>query len=141
LSLYLDASAIVPTLVEEAASQPLDAFLSAATDTLVVSDFAAAEVASAISRLVRMKVLETDQANTLLREFDIWRATATTGMDFQPSDFRLANIFLRQFDLGMRAPDALHAAACRRGDHRLVTLDRRLAEAAEILGLEVDCPI
>ncbi|HEY7900570.1 MAG TPA: hypothetical protein VIC25_05230 [Caulobacteraceae bacterium] len=36
----------------------------------------------------------------------------------------------------MRAPDALHLAACVRAGHRL-TLDRRLAGAAEALSVDV----
>jgi predicted nucleic acid-binding protein len=36
----------------------------------------------------------------------------------------------------LRAPDALHAAVCRRASLILVTLDRRLATAAEMLGVE-----
>ena len=53
MSVYLDASIILPTMVEEAISEAVDRFLAASTD-LVISDFAAAEVASAMSRLVRM---------------------------------------------------------------------------------------
>ncbi len=140
MSLYLDASAIVPTLVEEAASEGVDALLLAAAEPLIVSDFTGAEVASAISRLVRMKFLTGETAAALLREFDAWRATATAGVDFQPSDFRLADIFVRRFDLGLRAPDALHAAVCRRAGHALVTLDARLAAAGEALGVRVDRP-
>lgn len=48
---------------------------------------------------------------------------------------RLATVFVRRFDLKLRAPDALHAAACRRDDHLLVTLDKRLAAAALELGV------
>ena len=38
----------------------------------------------------------------------------------------------------LRAPDALHAAICRRGDLTLVTLDRRLASAAAELGIRAE---
>ncbi len=53
------------------------------------------------------------------------------------SDARLAHVFVRRFDLMLRAPDALHAALCRRADLRLVTLNKRLANAAETLGVRV----
>ncbi len=139
MSLYLDASAIVPTLIEEATSAAIDGFLLAASEALVVSDFSAAEVASALSRLVRTKFLDGDQAVALMDEFDIWRSTSAAGVDFQPSDFRLAEIFVRRFNLGLRAPDALHVALCRRGDLTLVTLDRRLAAGAQALGVRVHC--
>ena len=138
MSLYLDASAIVPTLIEEGSSRALGDYLAAASDAFVVSDFAAAEVASALSRLVRMTLIGREAAETLLREFDAWRASATTDVEFVSADVRLANVFVRRFELGLRAPDALHLAVCQRGDHTLVTLDARLAAAARALGVGVD---
>jgi hypothetical protein len=47
---------------------------------------------------------------------------------------------VRRFDLLLRAPDALHAAICRRLDLTLVTLDQRLAKAAREVGIEVNVP-
>ena len=140
MSLYLDASAIVPTLVLEASSPALDGFLAAATDSLVVSDFAAAEVASALSRLVRMTSIGRATAESLLHEFDVWRASSTVGAEVSSADVRLTSILVRRFELALRASDALHVATCQRHDHTLVTLDRRLAAAATALGVGVNCP-
>lgn len=140
MTLYLDASAIVPTLIEEASTAALDDFLAVADDPMVVSDFAAAEVVSAVSRLVRMLLMTRRAADELLGEFDVWRASATTGVEFSEADFRVANLFVRRFDLGLRAPDALHTAICRRADLTLVTLDRKLADAARALGVRVEIP-
>jgi len=137
VSVYLDASVILPTLVEEAASQAVDAFIGLAGEQLVISEFAAAEVASALSRLVRTGLLERDDAAARLADFDAWRAVATADLDTQASDIRLAHLFVRRFDLMLRVPDALHAAMCRRADHELVTMDRRLATAARDLGVSV----
>jgi len=137
VSVYLDASVILPTLVEEAASQAVDAFIGLAGEQLVISEFAAAEVASALSRLVRTGLLERDDAAARLADFDAWRAVATADPDTQASDIRLAHLFVRRFDLMLRVPDALHAAMCRRADHELVTMDRRLATAARDLGVSV----
>jgi hypothetical protein len=140
VSLYLDASAIVPILFAEPSSAALDSYLSATTERLVVGDLAAVEVGSAVGRLVRMGLLTRDGAAAVFEEFDAWRATATVGVDIQSADFGLAILFVRHFELGLRAPDALHVAVCRRDGHRLVTLDRRLVAAARALGVEVDCP-
>ncbi len=140
MSLYLDASALVPTLVDEAVSEAMLRFLAAATAPLIVSDFTAAEVASALSRLVRMGLLTAPRATERLRDFDLWRAQASEPIDFQPSDFRLANIFVRGFELALRAPDAVHAAVCRRAGLTLVTLDRRLAAAAAALDVRTAMP-
>jgi uncharacterized protein len=140
LSCYLDASALVPTLIAEPASVAVDAFLPGCSDALVVSDFAAAEVASALSRLVRMRRLSITEAAERLADFDAWRAGEIEPADLDAHDGRLANTFVRRFDLRLRAPDALHAAICRRLGLRLVTLDRRLAEAARELGIAVLVP-
>ncbi len=137
MSLYLDASVVVPTLVQEGATAGVAAFLAAAVEPLIVSELAAIETASALSRLVRADKLASQDAATRLEEFDNWRADVSEEHDLAAADARLANAFVRRFELGLRAPDALHVAACRRGDHTLVTLDQRMAAAAEALGVRV----
>ncbi len=136
MSIYLDASAILPTLVAEPASGAVDAFLNGYQGPLVVSEFAAAEVASALSRLARTGRLTPSDAAARLADFDAWRG-ALQDVDVTPADVRLAHVFVRRFDLMLRAPDALHAAICRREGMQLVTCDTRLAAAAEELGVSV----
>ena len=137
MSAYLDASVLLPTLIEEIGSGVVDRYLAATGEGFVISEFAAAEVASALSRLVRTGRLESQDALARLADFDAWRAAASEDVALQTSDARLAHIFVRRFDLMLRAPDALHAAICRRCDYELVTMDKRLAVAAEALGLRV----
>jgi predicted nucleic acid-binding protein len=127
-------------LVLEPSSASVDIFMSSRGGALTVSDFAAAEVASALSRLVRVGAFPAADAAARLADFDAWRAAATDTVDLQASDARLANIFVRRFDLMLRAPDALHTAICRRTGNVLVTLDRRLARAAAELGVGVVVP-
>ena len=135
MSAYLDASVILPALIEEDGSAAVDRFMADNDEVLIISEFAAAEVASALSRLVRIGVLAPEDAGRRIADFDAWRAAATTDVDLNASDVRLAHVFVRRFDLMLRAPDALHAAICRREDHLLVTLDKRLAAAAVELGV------
>ena len=137
MGLYLDASMILPMLIEETNSGAVDAFVMAATGDPIVSEFAAAEVASAFSRLMRTGVMGRDEAMERLADFDVWRAAATDDVDILASDIRLAGIYVRRFDLMLRTPDAVHAAVCRRAGHELVTLDKRLAIAASELGIPV----
>jgi len=132
---YLDASAILPILIEESGSSVVDRFITEGDEALVISEFAAAEVASALSRLVRTGILDVADAASRLADFDAWRTASTDDLDMQASDIRLANVFVRRFDLMLRTPDALHAAACRRENLTLVTFDKRLASAAEELGV------
>jgi len=141
LSVYLDASVLLPVLVQEPATAAVEAYLTRSGPELLISDFAAAEVASALSRLVRMRLLDAEDATARLGDFEIWRAATTSTIDIQPADARLAYAFVRRFDLRLRAPDALHIAIARRLDIALVTLDRRLADAAAELGVPAECPI
>ncbi len=140
MTLYLDTSAIIPTLVLEPTGPAIDRFIAGNRERLAVSEFAATEVASAFSRLHRTGAM--DRAETLLRlaDFDTWRAANTATPDITAADHRLAGLYVRRFDLALRAPDALHLAICARLGLTLVTLDRRLAAAAVALGVAVIDP-
>ena len=141
MSVYLDASVLLPTFIEEPASASIDAFVLAADNELLVSDFAAAEVASAVSRLVRMRILPPSDADARLSEFELWRAGATSPVEVHAADARSAYHLVKRFDLGLRAPDALHLAIARRLDATLLTLDQRLVRAAAETGVAAKMPI
>jgi uncharacterized protein len=140
LSAYLDASVLLPTLIVEPTTEAVFEYLGRGDREFLVSDFAAAEVASALSRLVRMALLTEADASARLADFDAWRGATSSPTDIEASDVRLAYIYVRRFDLGLRAPDALHLAITRRLDVTLVTLDRRLINAASALGVAVEEP-
>jgi uncharacterized protein len=138
LTCYLDASVMLPILVKEPASAVVDAFMSNVRQELWVSDFAAAEVASGVSRLVRAGRLQAIDGAACLSDFDVWRAAMTRAVEIHAVDVRLAGAYVRRFDLALRAPDALHLAITRRLDVALATLDRRMAGAARELGVAVE---
>ena len=140
MSTYPDASVLLPTLIAEPITEAVYDCLGADGRELLISDFAAAEVASALSRLVRMALLTDADASARLADFDAWRAAMSSPVDIAASDARLAYIYAGRFDLGLRAQDALHLAIARRFDATLVTLDRRLAIAARELGVLVEDP-
>ena len=77
-------------LVKEPESAIVDAFLSSVQQEPWVSDFAAAEVASAMSRLVRTGCLEATHGAPCLSDFDVWRAAMTRPAEIHPDDVRLA---------------------------------------------------
>ena len=131
---------LLPTLVAERTTEAVYDCLCADGQELLISDFAAAEVASALSRLVRMALLTEPDASARLADFDAWRAAMSSPVDITASDARLAYIYARRFDLRLRAPDALHLAIARRLDLVLVTLDPRMAAAAKELGVAVEVP-
>jgi predicted nucleic acid-binding protein len=140
LSAYLDTSVLLPTLIAEPSTKAVYDYLGAVHQELLISDFAAAEVASALSRLIRMGLLTGVDASARLADFDAWRAAMSLLVDIRAADARLAYIYVRRFELGLGAPDALHLAITRRLDATLVTLDGRLATAARELGVAVETP-
>ena len=131
---------MLPILVKDPASAVVDSFMSTAQEKPWVSDFAAAEVASALSRLVRIGRLQAADGTACLFDFDVWRGAMTLSAEIHAVDVRLADAYVRRFDLGLRTPDALHLAIARRLDATLVTLDRRLATAGRELGIAVEVP-
>jgi len=81
LSAYLDTSIRLPTLIAEPMTEAVYGYLGADRQELLISDFAAAEVASALSRLVRMALLTDADASVRLADFDAWRAAMSLPVD------------------------------------------------------------
>jgi uncharacterized protein len=140
VSLYLDASAIIPTLVEEAGTGLVRNYFAETRVPRLISDLAAIEVASGLSRLVRMRQLSAEDAHTRLLDFEGWRVETSAAVEVHPADARLAYVYVRRFDLKLRAPDALHLAIAHRAGATLVTFDLRLATAARELHVAVAIP-
>ena len=131
---YFDASVVVPFLMIEPHSRAVIDFMAEAPRPQV-SDFVVAEVSSAVSRLVRTRTLTLTEADAALHDLDDWIAATAAPIPIEGSDVREATTLVRQFDLKLRAPDALHIATCRRIDARLITLDINMAAAARALDL------
>lgn len=140
MALYLDASVMVPTLVQESTSAAILGFLATATDELLVSDYAAAEVASAISRLVRTGQLSAAAGLNRLARFDFWRTADTSTVALDNTDVQDATVLVRRFELMLRTPDALHLAVSLRLSAQLVTYDGTLANAAATCGAAAISP-
>lgn len=71
------------------ADRRVDAFMSIVQQDLWVSHFAAAEVASALSRLVRIGRLQATDGAACLSDFDVWRAAMTRHAEIHAVDVRL----------------------------------------------------
>ncbi len=122
-------------LIQEAKSAAIDTLVDGLDERPIVSDFAAGEVASALARLVRMGALTEQVAQNRLNDFDAWRAGDTLAIDVLNTDVLQAAAFVRQFELGLRMPDALHLAIAQRSGRPLVTLDERMVKAGADLGV------
>lgn len=132
---YLDASALVSLFLADANSDVVGDFISGFPDAIAVGDFASAEFASAASRRVRTGEITADQALRVLSVHDAWVKDQATRIPVEGADVRLAAAFVRRFELGLRAPDALHLAVCRRLGASILAFDRQQAGAARALGI------
>jgi predicted nucleic acid-binding protein len=136
-SVYCDASVLVPLFVLDKFNERADAYFSGHQAPLIVSDFAAAEFSSAISRRVRMNILSKDEAWEAFGEFDRWRSERPLRLETTAGDMAAADRFVRRLDLGLRTPDALHIALAERAGAVLATFDEAMANSATLLRLEV----
>jgi predicted nucleic acid-binding protein len=137
VSVYLDASVLVPLFVEDVFTARADAFLRQLSEPVIVSDFAAAEFASSVARKVRMRRLESSDAQAAFAAFDGWTADGVSRAETGAADLALATSFLRRLDLTLRAPDAINIALAVRLTAPLVTFDAAMKEAAERLGAPI----
>lgn len=134
--IYFDASALIPLVVTESTSQRALTFRNDHIDESSIGDFALGEVAAALSRLVRMHILAEDEADRRWQEVTQWVGQSASSVTTTAADIALATSFVRRPSLGLRLPDAVHLAVCRRLGYRIVTLDQRLLAAAEDLLIE-----
>jgi predicted nucleic acid-binding protein len=134
LSVYLDASILVSLFTVDTLTARADAALRERSPLLMVSDFAAAEFASAMARRVRMQVITADEARAVFSTFDAWIARTTTLISMTSADVTAAAGFLRRLDLTLRTQDALHIAIAHRVGAALFTFDQQMASAARALG-------
>jgi predicted nucleic acid-binding protein len=113
------------------------AVLKAETPVLIVSDFAAAEFASAIARLVRIGRVNPRDVRIAFTKFDGWMARTAASVEAGPADVAAGAAFLRRLEVNLRTPDAINIAIAQRVGATLVTFDTRMADSAHALGCEV----
>lgn len=135
---YIESSALVSLFVPDRHTAAIRQWITGHQPRLAMSTFGAAEFASALSIGLRTGRLLPHQADRVLRVFDIWAASEALTLDLDAADHRIAATFVRRFDLGLRAPDALHVAICRRLALPMVTFDRRQEAAAQALGISCE---
>ena len=140
MSFYLDTNILVALLTPEPLSDRVDDFIRDHPRSLIVSDFAAAEFASAIARRVRTREIALAEAHGDLIDFDLWITRFATRIDLSSADVAAATTYLRRLDLALVTPDALHIALARRAEATLVTFDRGMAAAARAVGMAVVTP-
>lgn len=134
---YLDASVLVALFTQDALTARGEAFLQAHAPVLIVSDFAAAEFAYAITRRVRTGEIAPGDARVVFANFDVWTACTVQREEMQTADIIAAEAFLRRLDLNLRTADAVNIAIAQRVGAALATFDEKMAASARLLGTAV----
>ena len=137
MSVYYDASVLVPLFMQEAFTARAESFLRLRPHIVTVSDFTAAEFASALARRVRTGELLPERARSAFVAFDAWTPGVTQRVAVTSADMRAAEAFIRRLDLPLRPPDAIHIALAQRLGATLATFDGAMAKCAVALRLSV----
>ena len=132
---YVDASALTAVILKEPQSRLVDVVLRESSSALLLSDLCLAECSSAIALAVRRNALDPQVVKGLWDQLDAWVGAFAERIATQAADVRSANELVRHLHLKLRGPDAIHLAATARLGARLITLDRRMADAARALGV------
>lgn len=135
--ILFDASALLPLLTPEERSVAARGIRDANRGEVAVTDYAAGEVASGLSRLVRMKLYPPATMTAAWQSFADWRDNDTVAMKIEPADVRRATEFVLDWSLCLRLPDAIHLAVATRLALPFVTLDKRLMDAGRRLNVEI----
>jgi len=135
LSLYLDASALLPLFIEEARTN--QAHTSLRGNVLIISDFAVAEFSAGVARRTRAGEIDESDAVRVFAALDAWTLNAARRETLTPGDVKVAISLVRRLDLGLRAPDAVNIAIAQRCAATLLTFDEKMARSARSLGMTV----
>jgi uncharacterized protein len=142
LSTYLDTSALVSVLTNEASAPRVNAWLGAqAPGSVLISEWTHTEVASALSLKIRTGELSLEARAEATAGFTKLVSASLPTLAVTGEHFVAAAGFVSRYDLGLRGGDALHLAVAREAGLSLVTLDVRMADAALQLGIPVEALI
>jgi len=136
LILYFDTSVLVAALTAEANTAQIQAWLAKQDQAaLAISDWTVTEFSSALSLKLRSGKISLQERAKALATFTQMTLNTLRKFSVSPENFHTAAGFADQYELGLRSGDALHLAVCATHGATLCTLDKRLSQAAPILGI------
>jgi hypothetical protein len=133
--IYIDTSALGAIFFREPGAADLVARLEQQRKArLMISAWTLTEMASIGGIKQRTGAIDARTRQQALANFQRF-ASINLGMtEMEPADFRIAAVFI-EAPIALRARDALHLAVAHRLGARIASLDRRLCDASETLGL------
>ena len=133
---YLDTSVLVAALTNEASTERVQDWLDSHVELdLVISPWVATELSAALSLKMRTGVINPRQRSQALVVFREMVARSFRVIPIDSAHFEAAAGIADQTMLGIRAGDALHLAVLLGCGAALRTLDRRLMDGADALGV------
>ncbi|MCX7305361.1 MAG: type II toxin-antitoxin system VapC family toxin [Hyphomicrobiales bacterium] len=134
---YIDTSVIVSSLLREAYTDRAQQWLSEqASQDLAISDWVVSEFSSALSLKLRTEQMSREKRAEALAAFVRFAGNFLIVLPVSTSHFKAAARFADRYELGLRAGDALHLAVAAETGASLYTLDKRLAAAGPVVGVE-----
>lgn len=134
--IYLDTSLLGAVFFREAGSAELVTWLERRRKQgLTISAWTLTEMASVGGLKQRTGAIDTTMRQQALANFQRFASAHLRLMEIDPTDFRAAAVFI-SMPLSLHAGNALHLAVARRIGARLASLDRRMCEAADAVGVE-----
>jgi len=133
--IYIDTSVLGAIFFREPGAADLVARLEHQRKArLMISAWTLTEMASIGGIKQRTGAIDASSRQQALANFQRF-ASINLGMtEIEPADLRTAAVFI-ETPIALRAGDALHLAVARRLGARIASLDRRLCDASETLGL------
>ncbi len=133
--IYLDTSLLAAIFFREANAVELVARIERMRQQrLMISAWTLTEMASVGGIKERTGVVDAVTRRTALATFQRFVSAKLGLVEIEPGDFRTAAVLI-DTPVVLRAGDALHLAVIRRLNARLASLDRRLCEATDRLGI------
>jgi uncharacterized protein len=132
---YLDTSILVAYYCPEPLSEAAEKVLRRVNQPSI-SALAEVEFVSALSRKMREKTLDREDARRILIEFESHlNQLLFKRIPLERDHYTLAYSWLSQFAIPLRTLDALHLAVASKNSLEIITADRGLAQSAAKLGL------
>lgn len=133
---YLDTCVLVSAFTTEAFSfQTVDWLAQHTHSELQISDWQITEFSSALSMKLRTRQMDMNKRSDTLAQFTAYIDSNLQVLPVLSQDFRDAAHLANHHQYGLRSGDALHLAVAARCGLTLVTLDSRMANAGQPLGI------
>jgi len=136
--IYIDTSALVPAFIREPKSEAVVAWLESSGESLVVSEWAITEFASAAAIKVRMGEIASAMAKQARARVLAFAQEHCSIAVPQRAEFRRAAELAGDANLRLRAGNALHLAVAEAGKVQgILCLDEAMGAGARAIGLNV----